>query len=263
MSRRLTLPERILQRLGVDRPDEIDVEAIAWELGARVKFRELHSCEARIVGKDDKAIISVDSRVAPRRQRFSIAHELGHWHHHRGKCLICRSDDIGNNRRLATDPERVADDYASDMLLPRYLLEPLLRGISRPNLKSLREIADAFDASLTATALKIAETDRYPMIIVCHGVRGRCWFKPSPSVPSRWFPKDELDHESYAFDMLFGSGNEEAFPRRIGADAWFDRAEADRYEILEQSYKLPNQEVVTILQLIDPTMLRDAGVSRR
>lgn len=257
MNRTPTVPERLLQTFGVERPEEIDLEAIAWELGARIKYRELAACEARIVGREDRAIITVDSRAVPRRQRFSIAHELGHWHHHRGRCLVCRAEDIGNNRRQANHPERVADDYASDLLLPRYLLDPMLRSIAKPTLKAVKEVAEAFDASLTATLLKVVESDRFPMMLVCHGRGGRRWFRPSRSIPSRWFPQGELDHDSYAFDMLFGSGREEPNPRRTGADAWFDRRDAERYELLEQSYKPRPDEVVTILTLTDGEMLDD------
>jgi hypothetical protein len=263
MTRRLTLPELVLQELGVDRPQDLDLEAVAWELGARVRYRELHSCEARIVGRGDRAIITVDARKPPTRQRFSIAHELGHWCHHRGACLICRSEDIGNRRRTATDPERVADDYASDLLIPRYLLDPLLREISRPTLKVVRDLAETFKASLTATAIKIAENDRFPMIIVCHGQDKRRWFRRSPSVPDRWFPRDELAHESYAFDLLFNGGEEQVVPRKVDADDWFDRAGADRFQVTEQSYKVPGDQVVTILHLTDPEMTIEWGSRHR
>ncbi|RXH35230.1 hypothetical protein XH84_05690 [Bradyrhizobium nanningense] len=257
MSRRLTLPELLLQDFGIDRPEEIDLQAIAWELGARIKVRELHSCEARIVGRDDRAIITVDAKASPRRKRFSIAHELGHWHHHRGRCLICRSDDIGNRKRSATDPERVADDYASDLLLPRYLLEPMLRAFRRPTLEAVRETAQAFDASLTATALKIAETDFFPIMLVSHSQQGRAWFRKAPSVPEHWFPKQELDHESYAFSALFGKHEDKGGPRRIGADAWFDRRGAENFEIYEETFRVAADQICTILFFNDTKMLRD------
>jgi hypothetical protein len=247
VSRRLTLPERILQGFGIERPDEIDIEAIAWELGARVKYRKLNSCEARIVGREDRAIITVDVGAIPTRKRFSIAHELGHWHHHRHRSLICRAEDIGNARRQATDPERIADDFASDLLLPQYILEPMLRQVPRVVLGVVRDIAGAFNTSLTATLIKIVETDRFPILLVCHSREGRRWFRRARSVPDRWFPKDELDHESFAFPLLFGSGPEETMPRRIGADAWFDRRGAEEQDLLEQSYRLPDDQICTIL----------------
>ncbi|HRX40354.1 MAG TPA: ImmA/IrrE family metallo-endopeptidase [Parvularculaceae bacterium] len=259
MNRRLTLPEQILRGFGVVEPGDIDLEAIAWEMGAKVKYRELHGCEARIIGRGDKAIISVDIDAQPRRQRFSVAHELGHWRHHRGRCLICRAEDIGTGRqRSATDPERIADEFASDLLLPRYMLDPMLRGVPRPTMKAVRSIAEAFDASLTATLIKIIETNRYPMMIVCHAMHGgRKWFRASASVPTRWFPRDELDHESSVFSLLYGAGAEEAFPRRVGADAWFDRSEAAHYEVLEQAFALPDQQVCAIITFPDEKMLRE------
>src|SRR3546814_13781746 len=94
------------------------VEAMSWEAGAEVRVAPLYSCEARIIGYGDRAIITVASGGIWQRRRFSVAHELGHWKYHRGRSFVCRSDDIGNQRRSFTDPERVADAYAADLLLP-------------------------------------------------------------------------------------------------------------------------------------------------
>ena len=71
--------ELLLQDPGVTEPSEIDLEAIAYFVGARVRFRDLEGCDARIVGLGDRAVITVNKLSSYRRQRFSIAHELGHW----------------------------------------------------------------------------------------------------------------------------------------------------------------------------------------
>ena len=102
----LTQSERLLQKLGITEPKEIDLESIAHYCGASVKFRPLDGCEARIIGRGDKAIITINDRSPYRRQRFSIAHELGHWQHHRGKHLVCRAEDF--RPRDAASPERIA-----------------------------------------------------------------------------------------------------------------------------------------------------------
>jgi Zn-dependent peptidase ImmA (M78 family) len=65
-----------------------------------------------------------------------------------------------------TDAARIADDYASDMLLPRSMLEPMLKGMFRPALKNVCEVADLFEFSITATMMKILETNRFPMMVV-------------------------------------------------------------------------------------------------
>jgi Zn-dependent peptidase ImmA (M78 family) len=197
--------ERALRELGVTRPEDLDLDVVARHLGAKVKYRKLESCEARIVGRENRAIISVDNRMPLERQRFSVGHELGHWHHHRGRCLICRFEDIGNNRLAATSPERVADSYAADLLMPRYLFDPMLRSFKKLSIGTLRQIKDAFAVSLTAAAIRILETNRYPFLLVCHGHDGRRWFKRPPCVPDRWFPRDELDKDSFAFDLLWSA----------------------------------------------------------
>jgi hypothetical protein len=63
------------------------------------------------------------------------------------------------------------------------------------------------------------------------------------------FPRDDLDPQSFAFDILHNGASEDAFPRRNGVGAWFEFRNVDRYEILEQSFPLPDGEVLTILTI--------------
>lgn len=117
--------ELLLQTLGIMDPRDIDLKAIAFDQGAPVRHGTLDGCEARIVGYGSRAIITIDERRPRSRQRFSMAHELGHWKYHRGRHLICRPDEIvDDSSRSSIDPERVADFYAADLLLPRYIFIP-------------------------------------------------------------------------------------------------------------------------------------------
>lgn len=244
-----TAAERILLALGVSDPKEIDLEAIAWSRGAIANYRPLDGCEARIVGSDRRAIITVNIRSGPERCRFSIGHELGHWHHHRGRVLFCGATDVDNPDDGPLNPERSADAFASDLILPRYLLHPRLNKLKRVTMASAREIAEEYAASTTATLLKIVESDRFPLMIVCHNKNGRRWFRRAQMVPSWWFPLDQLDHDTFTSEMLFHGGAEQTWPRKVGADAWFGFRNCDRFEVEEQSFKLPGQEVLTILTI--------------
>lgn len=258
-------PEKLLRSLGCRTPEDIDLEALAWSLGAKVKYRSLKSCEARICGHGDKAIISIDSGKTPQRRRFSLAHEIGHWVYHKGQLLVCRSEEIGGFggfRRGPTNPESVADQFASDLILPSYILNPMLSQYRALNLKTVREIATVFGASMTATAIKLIQTNRFHAMLVCHGKLGRQWFLRPPCVPDRWFPQDDLDRESYAFEALHGVGVEQLHPRKIGADAWFDRPEAKNYEMFEHTFPLPNDQVLTLLTFTDPDMMEERDTSR-
>ena len=126
---------------------------------------------------------------------------------------------------------------------------PRIAKMKRLTLSEVSEIADEFRASRTATLLKLVESDRFPILAVCHGQEKRRWFKRAPMIPNWWFPQERLDHESIAFELLFGGATEIHYPRKIGADAWFDFRGADRYEVREQSFLLPGNEVLTLLIL--------------
>jgi hypothetical protein len=93
--------------------------------------------------------------------------------------------------------------------------------------------------------------------MVSHSQQGRPWFRRAPSVPEHWFPKQELDHESYAFSALFGKNEDKGAPRRIGADAWFDRRGAEDFEIHEETFRVAADQICTILFFNDAKMLRD------
>jgi hypothetical protein len=89
------------------------------------------------------------------------------------------------------------------------------------------------------------------MVVVCHDKTERHWFKRSDMVQPWWFPSKALDRQTFAADMLFNGAAEQNFPRKMPADAWFDFKGCDRFEVEEQSFLLPNDEVMTVLKLPD------------
>jgi hypothetical protein len=233
----LSPAEQLLAGLGIDDPSQIDVEAIAWERGAEVRYAALDSCEARIIGYGDRAIITVSEASGWRRKRFSVAHELGHWKWHRGRSFVCRSADIGAVG-LASDlnPERVADQYAADLLLPGYLFRPKAGRIRRLCFEEIDALRERFRTSRTSTAIQAVRTSGHPALLVCHGREGRRWFVRAPGVPERWFPREDLDADSCAIDVVFGT-TERTRMQLAGAEAWFDRRGAEEYEVYEQAVR--------------------------
>lgn len=246
-----TSAERLLIDLGITKPTEIDLEAIAYSLGSVVKFRPMDRCEATIVGNGRRAVIAVNSESIGVRRRFSLGHEIGHWQLHRHRLLLCTASDIGNSRRSSLDPERQADDFASDLILPNYLFRPVIAKFPRVLLSNIREAAGSFSASQTATALKMAKSGRFPIIIVRDGGSGARWAISSPLVPGWWKLRTDLDPDTFAYGLLHRGASEESWPRMIGADAWFDFRGCDRYEVKEQSFQSGPDDIITILTIPD------------
>lgn len=247
--------ERLLKSLGVTEPGEIDLEAIAFDQNAEVRYCDLSGCEADILGYRDRAIISIDRNRGYRRKRFSIAHELGHWHYHRGKKLQCRVEEYQpQHKHLA---ERQANEYAASLLLPHYLLMPRARDHRKLTFKTIEQFSSEFRTSLPATAIRLVEADVWPCMLICCSGQGRKWFTQAPMFHNRWFPRDELDAESSAFEVMFGQSEGDSFPRLIGADAWFNRSEARRYDIYEQAKRTGDNEILVLLTIKDNQMLEE------
>lgn len=249
--------ETIIQQLEIAYPEEINIEAVAMTLGARVRIRDLKGCEARIIGKDDSAIISVNVNSSEKRQRFSIGHELGHWQRHRGQDFHCSKEDIGSFDNSSKLKEREADAFSADLLMPWFLFRPIVRNFSHADFGAVFKIAERFKTSLSATAIRLIDSNIFPAIIICHDQSRRLWFKRSKDVPQRWFPQDALSHESSAFSIVYGKKGSDVRPEKVSATAWFDRREAERYEVLEQSIPYGDGRSLTLLEIIEDGMLDD------
>ncbi|MEM7241812.1 MAG: ImmA/IrrE family metallo-endopeptidase [Pseudomonadota bacterium] len=245
--------EALLKALGITEPREIVLEDIAFDQGAEVRFKKLCGCEADIIGFKDKAIITVDKSKSDTRARFSIAHELGHWHHHRGQRLQCRVEDF--QPKIKQLAERKANNYASSLLMPNYLLTPRAKDHQRLNFSVVEQFAHEFRTSLTATAIRLVEADIWPCMLIHHTQSGRKWFTQARMFHKRWFPKGDVDASSCAFDVVFGNSPGNKFAQNIGADYWFDRQEARKYEILEQAKSIGSGEALILLTIKNEKMM--------
>lgn len=149
---RLTRPERLLWVHGVRKPEHIDLEAIAGVTGAHVVYRKLDGCAARLVAAGDRAVISVAVDDTLGRRRFSLGHELAHWVQDAQRTSFkCTSADIGPQNAEAKSVEADANSFASQLVLPDYLVWPWLAD-RKPSLDLANAMGSDFQASLTASA---------------------------------------------------------------------------------------------------------------
>lgn len=252
---------QLLDEFSIGRPQEIDLEAIAWLQGAKVKYRPLDSCEACIRGSAElgRAIISINEDTMPRRQRFSLAHEIGHWEWDRGKILRCQKEDISGSRGRSTgiSREKIANKFAAELLMPDGMLRAVLRQFRKFDMYVIRQLANEFDVSQTAMAYRMIELDCEACMLVAHGQNGRRWFVRSKSMDERFFPTKTLDPQSSAYGILFNEARDDRFMSTIEADTWFDVPRANEMEIGEQSFRTAPDEVMTLIVAKSEGMLAD------
>ena len=178
----LSLAEKRLKSLGITQPSEIDLLAIADDMGAAVKKRNLTGCEAKIIGIKDRAIISINENSNRYRQRYSLGHELGHWRMHRGKNFVCRAEDIGSNASQS-EFERQADQYAADLLMPEYLAAPFLRGFGDLTAQTILSFSDEFRVSYQAAAIRVGQLHAQHGYFAMISKTGVEWSCASKNVP--------------------------------------------------------------------------------
>lgn len=240
--------ESIILDLGIANPGDIDVEAIAFDSGISVVYEALSGCEAMLVGCGDRAIATINPSGIRGRERFSIAHEIGHWNLHRGRSFQCRVEYPDANLSSSRVLERVADNFAAHLLMPGMLFNPIIHNLGRPNFKRLKDVADQFQTSLTATVLRLANINTLPIVVACYDKNGFRWSLKADDVPQRWFLKRRVDQDTFTFDLL-KSGKECPYLGKQSADAWFENHEAENYEVFEQCMLINKDQVLVILYL--------------
>lgn len=96
----------------------VDVEAVAKSMGLRVEYTFLREgVSGMIEARGEDVVIYVDQGENPARQRFTIAHELGHFveRSNQGQGDFAFIDERGTKYDLH---EFYADEFAGNLLMP-------------------------------------------------------------------------------------------------------------------------------------------------
>jgi Zn-dependent peptidase ImmA (M78 family) len=139
----------------------VRIEKIAKELGVEIRAGDLGDVSGLLVRSGEGAIIGVNSTQGRQRQRFTIAHELGHFLLHEG--LI---NHVDRNYRInyrsaessmATNVDEIeANFFAASILMPKQFLNNLDAVEALDDDAQVQELARLFDVSRHAMSLRLA-----------------------------------------------------------------------------------------------------------
>lgn len=126
-----TAAERRAEALVVEYVPPVPVEEIARLQGAEVRYYPFDRDISGLLLRSEAAtIIGVHSEHPKTRQRFTIAHELGHKVLHRGRPVIvehlhrARANWRDGQSGLANDSEEIAaNQFAAGLLMPQRIIE--------------------------------------------------------------------------------------------------------------------------------------------
>lgn len=106
----------------------VDLDKVARSLGAIVVRQPINNeLSGMLMRRNGTIVIGLNSHLGPARQRFVLAHLIGHLHLHRSRDLILDTVDrhrLGNLASMPTDREEAeANRFASGLLVS----EPVVR----------------------------------------------------------------------------------------------------------------------------------------
>jgi hypothetical protein len=127
-------------------------EKLAEHLGVEIRRSPLSGCDGWCLSVGQRAVIRINSRAVKSRQRFTLAHELGH-------LLLGVPSVIGESLsevlRSNNVEERQVNDIAAELLVPRDVVRATVQEL--PVVASvLRRLAKQARVSELAAALRVA-----------------------------------------------------------------------------------------------------------
>lgn len=228
-------------------PGELDLEQVAHHAGLRVVRSELEGATARLTYKNGSGFIRLSTNSTHRgRERFSIAHELGHAWLHKATMWCAEGDLEGLHSDAGKEAE--ANAFASELLMPTELLVRHLKGDYWTK-ASISSAATKFDVSFTAAALSLLSVTHEPcaVVMVRDGtVAWRRWNEDFWAQISA-VPPSEFRQISRPLGYFYTEG------RRREIEDWCARPRypANQY-LFEETIQIPSANaVLVLLTLVD------------
>lgn len=141
------------------RPGAVDVEGLAKELSIEVKEDFMGRQSGKICIEGDKFVVYVNIIHPSARQRFTIAHEIGHFIYDRKEIEERKGlkDSAMWRSELSTMEEVRANRFAADLLMPDSKIDEILK--AHKGKITVNTLAEELNVSLRALELKLGIFD--------------------------------------------------------------------------------------------------------
>ncbi len=254
--------QNLLVNCGLKEVTFIPLDLFVAGIDAILVEEELKNCDGKIIFGESLNVIKVNSNIQfEERKRFVIAHEIGHLVLHKNMTL---PEDTFSNFNIIEGTERFlksgkqeleANEFASELLMPSDLFFQEAKGKKfSPFL--IKQLAERFKTSLTATVFKYLQSNLHPIcIVLTENERVRYWKKsddlkvwlddytrllpPSDSVAMEYIQKN------YSFIYSF-----EEKAQKIRKSTWFKMGEYNDIDSDFYEYCIPTKKYKTILSII-------------
>ena len=237
---------RIRRDYGILKPGDLCIEDIAMAEDLLITVGSLKGADGRLVRKGKNGLVRIsDSITEPTRRRFTMTHELGHWmlHKNDSQFFLCTEGDMYDYQNNHLEVE--ANNFAAELLMPKRWVDSKFWQLE-PSISRIKEIADFFQVSLTAAALRFVELSKQTCLVIFSNGQNVNWWRKKTNLPFWLQSKQPISPLSYAAECYRNnhicSGMEDVEP-----DAWFPHRDIKISELLEDSIYLSNSNMLISL----------------
>ena len=215
----------------------INVNEIAKINDISIEEVVVEGFEGILLAQNKNAIIGINKKIRePGRKRFTIAHELGHYHlpNHlteQKSIFQCTQQDVTNHK---DGIENEANEFAVELLMPEELFKEKIRHKTL-SYTTIADLAEQFQTSLTSTAIRFVQFSHdYAMVFSTNGFIK--WIKKGKAFPYFLSP-GKLSDDTFAIEFYKNGELPQTF-QEVPAHAWADRVSPSKI-MKELSIPLP------------------------
>lgn len=129
------------------------------------------------IRKSRKVIFLNNLIVGTEKEKFTIAHELGHYflpnHLEKIDDMYTRTDYMYKNKRKKIETD--VDKFATELIMPSKYINPELERISLRNFRQLQELTKKYEVSLTSLLCKYVDMNSESMALLCYENNKQKW----------------------------------------------------------------------------------------
>jgi len=166
MARIADMVQKLLDQHGLVKPP-IPVEKLAQTLGVELRYEPFEHKGEQVSGMlfrdKGRSVIGVNSNESPTRQRFTIAHEIGHLQLHKDSVHFDTPAEVFLRNHLSSksvDPKEIqANSFAAELLMPAKFVRTEFNQERRSALSDeevVEKLSDKFMVSSQAMTFRLA-----------------------------------------------------------------------------------------------------------
>lgn len=237
----------IIESFNLTPPIDLDIILECFDI--KVNYETLKTMEALLIISSGKKNIVLDKDRARnvKRDRFTIAHEIGHylmpWHD------TLQQWDNTINFDLDDKIEQEANDFASELLVPEeYLLQDIKD--KKLTLDLIKSLSEKYNVSLVVMARRILKYSEVEAIALIYYSNGKKYVQMKSSV-FKGELKEGTIKDSSAHKLIRTYNSSAETKEILDYDVWFKES-IDNYKVVEESiYQSKLGRVFTLIRKSD------------